>query len=101
MLMLDEHFRSNPQIIGFSNRHIYASVLIQAAILTGLAFAFAVGVVAALAIVGPRLAPILSLSIESGALLQIGLAGLGVALVGTLVVARRLARVDPMSAFSE
>jgi superfamily I DNA and/or RNA helicase len=23
VLMLDEHFRSNPQIIGFSNRHIY------------------------------------------------------------------------------
>lgn len=86
---------------GFSNRHVYACVLIQAAVLTGLAFVFAVAVVETLAVVGPLLAPILSLDVSSGALLQVGLAGLGVALTATLMLARRIARVDPMSAFSE
>jgi ABC-type antimicrobial peptide transport system permease subunit len=87
--------------VGFSNRHIYGSVLIQAMVLTGLAFAFAVGVAETLAIVGPRLAPILSLSITFRALVQVGIAGLAVALVATLMLAHRIARVDPMSAFNQ
>jgi putative ABC transport system permease protein len=87
--------------VGFSNRHIYASVLVQAVVLTGIAFAFAVAVVQTLAIVGPRLAPILSLSVSARSLLEIGVAGLAVALTATLMMARRIARVDPMSAFSE
>lgn len=86
--------------VGFANRHIYGSVLIQAVVLTGLAFAFAVGVVEILALVGPRLAPILSLSVTSTTLLKIGIAGLAVALTATLLLARRIARVDPMSAFN-
>jgi ABC-type antimicrobial peptide transport system permease subunit len=87
--------------VGFSNRHLYASVLIQAAVLTGLAFVFAVAAVAVVAVVGPWLAPILSLSVSAESLLQIGFAGLAVALAATLILARRVARVDPMSAFNE
>jgi len=87
--------------VGFSNRHIYGSVLIQALVLTALAFAFAVGLAGTLAIVGPRLAPILSLSITFGALVQVGIAGLAVALAATLTLAHRIARVDPMSAFNQ
>lgn len=87
--------------VGFSNRHIYGSVLIQAVVLTSLAFACAVGVAGTLAIVGPRLAPILSLSITAGALVEVGIAGLAVALAATLMLARRIARVDPMSAFNQ
>jgi putative ABC transport system permease protein len=87
--------------VGFSNRHMYLSVLLQAAILTGLAFALAVAFVAVTSVVGPRLAPILSLSVSAGSIAQIGLAGLLVALAATLLLARRVAAVDPMSAFSE
>ncbi len=87
--------------VGFSNRHLYVCVLIQAAVITGLAFTFSVGLVAVTATVGPRIAPILSLSISAGTLTQIGVAGLAVALAATVLLARRVARVDPMSAFSE
>lgn len=87
--------------VGFSNRHMYASVLIQAVVITGLAFAFAVAVGALVALVGPRLAPILSLTLEGAMLARIGLAGLAVALTASLTLAGRVARLDPMSAFSE
>jgi putative ABC transport system permease protein len=86
--------------LGFTNGQIYGTVLVQAVMLTGLAFAFAVGLVEAVAIIGPRLAPILSLSITPRALVEIGIAGLVVALSATLMLARRVARVDPMSAFN-
>lgn len=86
--------------VGFSNRHLYTTVLIQAGVITALSFIFAVGVVAALAAVAPRLAPILSLHLSADSVLTIGLAGLAVAVVATLILARRVARVDPMSAFS-
>jgi putative ABC transport system permease protein len=86
--------------LGFTNWHIYATVLIQAVILTGLAFVVAVVLVELLAFVGPGIAPILSLSITARALIEIGLAGLAVAMVSTLTLARRIARMDPMSAFN-
>jgi putative ABC transport system permease protein len=86
--------------LGFSNRHVYGTVLSHAVVLTGVALAFAVSAVEVLAIVGPRLAPILSLSITARALLEIGVAGFAVALAATLMLARRVARVDPMSAFN-
>ena len=79
--------------VGFSNRHIYGSVLLQAMLLTGLAFGVAVGLVEVLAVVGPLLAPILSLRITFGALLEIGVAGLAVALAATLMLAHRIASV--------
>jgi len=87
--------------VGFSNGYLYVSVLLQVAVLTGLAFGFAVAVVLAVSLVGPRIAPILSLSVSFESVAQIGLAGLFVALAATLLLARRVARVDPMSAFSE
>jgi len=87
--------------VGFSNRHMYLSVLLQAAILTGLAFALAVVFVGVASFVGPRLAPILSLSVSARSIVQIGISGLLVALAATLLLARRVAAVDPMSAFSE
>lgn len=85
--------------IGFTNRHIYGSVLLQALFVTALAIALAVAAVLALALVGPRLAPILSLSVAPRALVQVGIVGLGVAMAATLLLARRVARLDPMSAF--
>lgn len=87
--------------VGFSNRHLYASVLIQAGVITSLAFIFAVGAAGAIAVVGPRLAPILSLTLSPDSVLSIGLAGLIVAVAATLILARKVAGVDPMSAFSE
>lgn len=87
--------------LGFSDRHLYGSVLIQAALITGAAFAGAVVVVSLAAIFGPRLAPILSLSVRGGTLVQIGATGLIVGLLAALPVARRVARIDPMSAFRE
>lgn len=87
--------------LGFSNHHLYGSVLIQATVITGLAFVTATAVVAIVAVVGPSMAPILSLAVRGRALGEIGVSGLAVAILGTLVVTRRVAAVDPMSAFSE
>ena len=87
--------------LGFTNRHLYLSVLIQATVITGLAFVSATAVVAVAAMVGPRLAPILSLSLSVRALGEIGVTGLGVAAGATILLARRVGSVDPMSAFSE
>ncbi len=85
--------------LGFSNGHVYKTVLIHAVVLTGLAFAFGVLLVGVLAIVGPWLAPVLSLSITARSLAEVGGAGLAVAIAATLMLARRVAAVDPMSAF--
>lgn len=85
--------------LGFSNRHIYRTVLVHAATLTGLAFAFSVILVQLLVVVGPRLAPVLSMTIAPRALVEVGVAGLVVAVFATLMLARRVTGVDPMSAF--
>ncbi len=87
--------------LGFENRHVYGSVLVQAVVLTGSAFGLAVIVGQLLAIVGPRLFPVLSLRVSIPALLEVGFAGLFIAVVATLAVARRIARVDPVSVFSQ
>lgn len=85
--------------VGFGNRQVYGSVLLQATILTGLAFGIAVAGSALLSAVGPRLVPLLSLSLSPSAVLAVGATGLIVALVSTLVLARRIGRVDPLSVF--
>jgi putative ABC transport system permease protein len=86
--------------LGFRRRHVYESVVLQSAVLTGAAFAFAVVVAALVAVVGPRVAPVLSLSLRVRAVLEVGGAALLVAVVSTLVVARRVARVEPASVFN-
>lgn len=86
--------------VGFRNRHVYLSVLLQAVVLTGLAFALAVGGSVVVSVVGPRLIPLLSLSLSPSAVLAVGATGLVVAVLGTLAVAHRVGRVDPLSVFS-
>jgi putative ABC transport system permease protein len=87
--------------LGFENRHVYGSVLIQAVVITGAAFGLAIIAGELLAVAGPRLFPVLSLSISIPALLEIGIAALAIAVTATLAVARRIARVDPISVFSQ
>lgn len=86
--------------VGFENRHVYGSVLLQAAVLTGLAFAVALALSVALAVVGPRVVPLLSLALAPSSVLTVGMTGLLVAVLATVAVARRVARVDPLSVFS-
>ena len=85
--------------LGFRNRHVYASVLLQSLLLTGTAFAIAALAAQGLVFIAPKIAPILSLSLTARSLLEIGLTGLAVALGSTLVLARRVTRVDPLSVF--
>ena len=85
--------------VGFANRHVYGSVLVQASVLTGLAFAIALVLSAGLSVVGPRLIPLLSLSLAPASVAVVGVTGLAVAVLATLAVARKVGRVDPMSVF--
>lgn len=86
--------------LGFEHRHVYLSVLLQSGILTGTAFTLAVLGAGLLAVVGPKLAPVLSLQLSVSALLEIGAAAFAVAVIATLTVARQVARVEPVSVFN-
>lgn len=86
--------------LGFEDRHVYQSVVLQSGILTGVAFALAVAGAGFIAVVGPGLAPVLSLRLTAPDVLRVGAGALVVAVVATLVVARRVARVEPASVFN-
>lgn len=86
--------------LGFRSRDVYQSVVLQSVILTAAAFVFAVAGVGVLAVVGPRLVPVLSLSLHPSALIEVGVAALLVALSATLAVAGRVSRVEPASVFN-
>lgn len=86
--------------LGFRRRHVYQGVVLQSVVLTGTALAFAVVGAWLIAVLGPRVAPVLSLSLRATAVLEVGAAALVVAVIATLVVARRVARVEPASVFN-
>lgn len=86
--------------LGFGPGAIYRSAVIQSSLLTGAGFALAVAGAGSILVVGPYLAPVLSLTLPPMILVQVGAAGLAVALVATLSVARQIVRVDPASVFN-
>lgn len=86
--------------LGFRRRHVYQSVVLQSAVLTGAAFALALVGAGLIVVLGPRVAPVLSLSLRAPAVLEVGAAAFVVAVLATLAVARRVARVEPASVFN-
>jgi ABC-type antimicrobial peptide transport system permease subunit len=85
--------------LGYANRHIYVSVTVHAALLVGVALLAAVLLVEALAAVTPAFLPELSLEVTAATIVKSGLTALVVALAATLVAARQVASVDPLSVF--
>jgi cell division protein FtsX len=85
--------------LGFRRRHIYASVVIEALVLSALGFALAYllaqGAIALTALLAPQITMLLT-----GAILaKVGLMGAAVALAATLVPAHQVARIDPQTVF--
>jgi putative ABC transport system permease protein len=85
--------------LGFRNRHLYTAVALQAIVITGLGFLLAVVLALSLQALAPSLLPQLAVKVTGPVLAKVGIAGLLVATLATLVPARRVGAVDPMSVF--
>jgi len=85
--------------LGFRNRAIRASALLQAMIVATGGVVVAVGIVAAAVPVTKALLPQVTLTIMPGAVARIGTIALIVAMASATLSVRRLTRVDPLSAF--
>ncbi len=85
--------------LGFRNRSVYASVMVQASMLAMLGVSLAVGLVIAVTPMTARYAPQVTLQVTPDAVMRIVIAAFVVALLACLVPARRVVRVDPLSAF--
>jgi putative ABC transport system permease protein len=85
--------------LGAVNLSIYASVALQAAVITLASLVLAV----ALALVGmpliTALVPQVSLELTTLAVARVAVVGIAISLLASLVSARQIARVDPLSAF--
>lgn len=85
--------------LGMRNAAILFAVVFQSVILTMLGFLFAAAFALFLLPYIPALAPQLTLSVSIGAIAQIGLVALLVAILGSLIPAYMVSRLDPATAF--
>jgi len=85
--------------MGVGNRAIYAAVVVQSGIVSGLALVIALLAVSVLVPALSALVPMITLSVTPESLLRVGAIAVGVALVASIFPAYQVARVDPMSAF--
>lgn len=85
--------------LGVTNRALYASIAAQAAVISvaGVALAAMLAVVLMPAITA--LMPQVTLLLTGAAVTRVAVVGVAVALLASLVPARQIARVDPLSAF--
>ena len=85
--------------LGGRTRRLGAVVLAQAAWSVGLAVVAATVAALLLAALVSRLSPAVAVAIEPASVLRVGLTALAVGAVGAVIPLRRVARVDPASAF--
>jgi putative ABC transport system permease protein len=85
--------------LGATNRSLYASIAFQAAAITGVSVALAALLAAVLMPWITALIPQVSLQLTATAVARVAVIGFAVALLASLLPARQIARVDPLSAF--
>jgi putative ABC transport system permease protein len=85
--------------LGATSRRLTGTVIAQAGWSTGLALAFAVGLAFGVSGLVAATSPNIRLAIEVGDVARVTLAALAAAALGALVPLRRLARLDPATAF--
>jgi len=85
--------------LGFRNRHIYASAIIQTAAIALVGYLLAVLVAYTLLPLLPAVMPQISISVSGQSLTRIGIIALLVTGLASLWPARKVAVVDPMSVF--
>ena len=85
--------------LGATNRSLYISVAIQATVITLASVFVATGLALLLMPLTAALVPQVTLSLTTSAVMRIAVVGVVVALLASLIPARQIARVDPLSAF--
>lgn len=85
--------------LGFRNRHIYGSLILQALILSGLGFALSYGGAHAVIALADTFAPQITMHLTPAILARVGIGGMIVGLVAALIPARRIATIDPQIVF--
>lgn len=85
--------------LGVTNRAVYLSVLVQAVCIAALGFLIATAVAFAAVPAIEALLPIVALTITPNALAKLAGIAVGVAILASLIPARQIVRVDPVSAF--
>ncbi len=85
--------------LGVTNGALYASIAIQAGILALASALFASLLAWWIMPIVTGLVPMVSLQLTGASVIRIGVASVVVALIASAVPARRIARVDPVSAF--
>ncbi|MFQ6004462.1 MAG: ABC transporter permease [Woeseia sp.] len=85
--------------LGATNRSLYISVIVQATVIILASVFFATVVALALMPLTAALVPQVTLSLTTEAVVRIAVVGAGVALLASVIPARQIARVDPLSAF--
>jgi putative ABC transport system permease protein len=85
--------------LGFGARHIYATVGLQALLVSVFGFVLSLLLAQGAIALAAWLAPRVSIQITGAILARVGLGGLLIALLATLIPARQIARIDPQTAF--
>jgi len=85
--------------LGFRNRAIYASALLQAIVLAAGGLVLAVGLVEVAVPLTASLVPQVTLRVIPAALVRAGAIAVAVALLSSILSVRRLTMVDPVTAF--
>ncbi len=87
--------------LGFRNRAIYATVMLQAIVLAVLGLLLAVGLVLLATLLTAYFVPQVTLYMTLDAILRVFIAAIVVALIAGIVPVHRVVRVDPVSAFRD
>jgi putative ABC transport system permease protein len=85
--------------VGFPDRSLYLSVMVQAFVLCAAGFIVAVALAHLVTWLTAHFAPQITMRVSANVLVKVAAGGFGVALVATFVPAWQVARVDPQSAF--
>ncbi len=85
--------------LGFSSRHLYVSVALQALIVSSSGFVISYISVHMVMALASAIAPQITMHLTGRTLLSVGVIGLIVAALAMIVPARQVARIEPHSAF--
>ena len=85
--------------MGFQRGHVYLAVVVQSSLVAASAFARALAGTAILASLTPGLATVVAVRLTPGAVLEVAGVGALVAIVASLLLARRVASVEPATVF--
>lgn len=87
--------------LGVGNLALYSSVALQAALLVLASVIFAGLAASVITPLVNRFLPVVTMQLTAASILRLGAAGVAVAILASILPARRIASVDPMAAFKD